>query len=53
MSKPRDGEWHDTADGQWRWKGDTSSDEIVGTILSTRFIMICNADELEKPVLRG
>ncbi|MBI5092466.1 MAG: hypothetical protein HZB26_08480 [Candidatus Hydrogenedentes bacterium] len=21
------GEWHDTADGQWQWKGDTSSDE--------------------------
>ena len=28
--EPRDGEWHDSADGQWRWKGDTSSDEIVG-----------------------
>jgi len=28
--QPKDGEWHDTPDGQWRWKGDTSSDEIVG-----------------------
>lgn len=28
--QPQDGEWHDTGDGQWRWKGDTSSDEIVG-----------------------
>lgn len=28
--EPRDGEWHWTADGQFRWKGDTSSDEIVG-----------------------
>jgi hypothetical protein len=27
--QPADGEWHDTRDG-WRWKGDTSSDEIVG-----------------------
>jgi hypothetical protein len=27
--QPGDGEWHDTKDG-WRWKGDTSSDEIVG-----------------------
>ncbi len=27
---PRDGEWHWTADGQYYWKGDTSSDEIVG-----------------------
>ncbi len=24
------GEWHISADGKWRWKGDTSSDEIVG-----------------------
>lgn len=27
---PTDGEWHDTPDRLWRWKGDTSSDEIVG-----------------------
>ncbi len=25
-----DGEWHPTPDGQWEWKGDTSSDEIDG-----------------------
>lgn len=24
------GEWHETPDGQWLWKGDTSSDEIDG-----------------------
>jgi len=24
------GEWHVSADGKWKWKGDTSSDEIVG-----------------------
>ena len=24
------GEWHPTPDGRWKWKGDTSSDEIVG-----------------------
>jgi hypothetical protein len=23
-------EWHDSSDGHYRWKGDTSSDEIVG-----------------------
>ncbi len=28
--QPRDGEWHRSADGQLTWKGDTSSDEIVG-----------------------
>ncbi len=31
-SEPRheDGIWHFTADGEWEWKADTSSDEIVG-----------------------
>ncbi|MBI4612524.1 MAG: hypothetical protein HY720_02840 [Planctomycetes bacterium] len=24
------GEWHPTPDGEWEWKGDTSSDEIAG-----------------------
>ena len=24
------GEWHLSKDGKWKWKGDTSSDEIVG-----------------------
>jgi hypothetical protein len=28
--RPGDGEWHPTPDGNWLWKGDTSSDEIVG-----------------------
>lgn len=27
---PGEGEWHDTPDGKWKWKGDTSSDELVG-----------------------
>ena len=27
---PDGGEWHPTPDGQWLWKGDTSSDELVG-----------------------
>jgi len=27
---PGGGEWHWTSDGQYYWKGDTSSDEIVG-----------------------
>jgi hypothetical protein len=28
--RPKDGVWHWTADGAIQWKGDTSSDEIVG-----------------------
>lgn len=51
--QPRDGEWHDTADGQWRWKGDTSSDEIVGHYFVYPIYYDLLADELEKPVLRG
>ena len=27
---PHDGQWHWTSDGSFYWKGDTSSDEIVG-----------------------
>jgi hypothetical protein len=27
---PQEGQWHWTEDGQYYWKGDTSSDEIVG-----------------------
>lgn len=28
------GEWHLSADGKWKWKGDTSSDELVGHMLA-------------------
>ncbi len=28
--RPSDGVWHETADGMYQWKADTSSDEIVG-----------------------
>ncbi len=28
------GEWHLTPDGKWKWKGDTSSDEIVGHLFA-------------------
>jgi hypothetical protein len=43
---PRDGEWHWTADGQHYWKGDTSSDEIVGHffIFSVAFDHLPDAD---------
>lgn len=29
-STGKDGQWHPTPDGKWKWKGDTSSDELVG-----------------------
>ena len=51
--QPKDGEWHDTPDGQWRWKGDTSSDEIVGHYFVYPLYYDLVADEAEKPTLRA
>lgn len=51
--QPKDGEWHDTPDKLWRWKGDTSSDEIVGHYFIYPIYYDLVADEAEKPKLRG
>jgi hypothetical protein len=51
--QPKDGEWHDTPDGLWRWKGDTSSDEIVGHYFVYPVYYDLVADEQEKPGLRA
>ena len=51
--QPTDGEWHDTADGMWRWKGDTSSDEIVGHYFVYPIYYDLVASESEKQMLRG
>lgn len=51
--QPGDGEWHDTADKKWRWKGDTSSDEIVGHYFVFPIYYDLLADEDEKPIVRG
>ena len=51
--QPKDGEWHDTPDKSWRWKGDTSSDEIVGHYFVFPLYHDLVADESEKPALRG
>lgn len=50
--QPQDGEWHTTPDGQWRWKGDTSSDEIVGHYFVYPIYYDLVADENEKGQLR-
>ncbi len=50
-AQPPDGEWHDTPDRQWRWKGDTSSDEIVGHYFVYPLYFDLVADESEKPGL--
>jgi hypothetical protein len=49
--QPKDGEWHDTPDRAWRWKGDTSSDEIVGHYFVYPIYFDLVADEDEKPAL--
>ncbi len=43
---PGGGEWHWTSDGQYYWKADTSSDEIVGHffIFSIAFDLLPDAD---------
>jgi hypothetical protein len=51
--QPKDGEWHDTPDGEWRWKGDTSSDEIVGHYFGYAIYYDLVADETEKRKIRG
>jgi hypothetical protein len=51
--QPSDGEWHDTPDKGWRWKGDTSSDEIVGHYFVYPIYYDLVADESEKVVLRA
>jgi hypothetical protein len=51
--QPKDGEWHDTPDRAWRWKGDTSSDEIVGHYFVYPIYLDLVADESEKPRLRA
>lgn len=50
--QPRDGEWHDTPDGLWRWKGDTSSDEIVGHYYILPIYYDLVADDAEKEEIR-
>jgi hypothetical protein len=51
--QPKDGEWHDTPDKLWRWKGDTSSDEIVGHYFVFPLYHDLVAEESEKPALRA
>lgn len=51
--QPKDGEWHDTPDKAWRWKGDTSSDEIVGHYFVYPIYLDLVAEESEKPALRA
>jgi len=48
VKKPASGEWHPTPDGQWVWKGDTSSDELVGHYFGYALYFDLVANESEK-----
>jgi hypothetical protein len=53
-NEPRheDGIWHFTSDGEWEWKADTSSDEIVGHFFAYSVVYDLAADENLKKRLR-
>jgi len=50
--RPAEGEWHPTADGRWLWKGDTSSDELVGHYFGYGIYFDLVADAEEKAKIR-
>ena len=50
--KPVEVRWHKSADGQWLWKGDASSDEWCGHMMGYFFYYRLAADEAEKILVR-
>ena len=46
--QPNAGEWHLSDDGQWCWKGDTSSDEFVGHVFGLSLFYDLAATEDDK-----
>ena len=53
FGKPRGGEWHLTADQEWEWKGDTSSDEMDGHFFVWPIYYDLVADDREKADIRA
>src|SRR5207249_2197023 len=49
---PKSGQWHPTPEGKWHWKGDTSSDELVGHYFAYASYFDLLADDEEKEVIR-
>lgn len=52
VKKPRH-EWHLSEDGEWEWKGDTSSDEAVGHFYAYAVYYDLAADEQDKERIRS
>ncbi|MBI2423529.1 MAG: regulator [Candidatus Hydrogenedentes bacterium] len=48
-TKRVDERWRLSEDGKWLWKGDTSSDEMVGHMFGYYFYFTLVADDAEKP----
>jgi hypothetical protein len=51
--KPVRERWHLSKDGKWLWKGDTSSDEMDGHMMSYFYYFEYAAGEEEKALIRG
>ncbi|PYL00909.1 MAG: hypothetical protein DME19_03485 [Verrucomicrobia bacterium] len=49
---PGSGVWHPTPDGRWYWKGDTSSDELVGHYFAYAACFDLVAGDQEKEAIR-
>lgn len=49
--KPVEVRWHSSKDGQWLWKGDTSSDEMCGHMFGYFYYYTLVADAAEKKVV--
>lgn len=46
------GEWHPTPGGEWEWKGDTSSDELVGHFFAYSVAYDLLPDEADRKAVR-
>jgi hypothetical protein len=51
--KPVEVRWRPTPDGQWRWKGDTSSDEVTGHFYGYLMYYDLAADDAHKERVRN
>lgn len=51
-NKPVEKRWHKSKDGQWLWKGDTSSDEMCGHMMAYFFFYEYAATEEDKVEIR-
>lgn len=51
--KPVEQRWRKSKDGKWLWKGDTSSDEMDGHMMSYFFYYELAADDEEKVLIRN